>query len=338
MGRTRTGHIAWGSWLAPLLALLMLSGCASTLAPLVPQTYALRTGWPEGVPRQAELQRVPFFPQLDYQCGPAALATALQASGATATPEQLVKDVWLPSRKGSLQVEMLAAPRKHGRVSYRLANSYSDLLREVAAGNPVIVLQDMGPVTTLWHYAVVVGYDYGSGSIFLRSGDNPRLVMSFTAFERSWLQSGYWAMVVLPPGQVAATATPDRWLESVNAFARVAPPQDARAAYAAALARWPDNLPAAIGLANTEHAAGRLEQAEAVLREALQRHPNSAVATNNLAQTLSDRGRHQEALQVLDKVQDPQGLFAAELRGTRELVLERMRAQRTRAQRTSLAR
>jgi hypothetical protein len=321
--------MGWHGWLAQLVAVLVLSGCASTLAPLVPQTYALRSGWPDGVPRTAELTRVPFFAQLEYQCGPAALATILQASGVSITPDPLVEQVWIPARKGSLQVEMLAAPRKYGRVSYKLANSYADLLREVAAGNPVVVLQDVGPVTTQWHYAVVVGYDYERGSIFLRSGDQPRLEMSFTAFERSWLHGNYWGMVVTPPGQVPATATADRWLEAVNAFARVAPAQDARTAYATALQRWPTSLPAAIGLANQWHAAGQLDQAEAVLRQAQLRHPQSAIVTNNLAQTLSDRGRHQEALQVLDKVHDPQGMFAAELRGTRELVLERMRAQRT---------
>jgi hypothetical protein len=329
VGRTHTRRNAWGSWLAQLLALLVLSGCASTLAPLVPQTYALRTGWPEGVPRQAELTRVPFFEQLDFQCGPAALATVLQASGVAITPDPLVEQVWIPSRKGSLQVEMLAAPRRYGRVSYKLASSYSDLLREVAGGNPVVVLQDVGPVATQWHYAVVVGYDYDRGSIFLRSGDQPRFEMSFTAFERSWLHSGYWAMVVTPPDKPPVTATADRWLDAVNAFARAAPAQDARAAYAAALQRWPDSLPAAIGLANQWHAAKQLDQAEAVLRQALVRHPQSVIAMNNLAHTLSDRGRHQEALQVLDKAQDTQGPFAAEVRSTRQLVQERMRAQRT---------
>ena len=50
-----------------------LGGCAS----LVPQTISLRDAWPAGVPEQVELGAVPFFPQEDYQCGPAALATTL---------------------------------------------------------------------------------------------------------------------------------------------------------------------------------------------------------------------------------------------------------------------
>ena len=39
---------------------------------------------------------------------------------------------------------MLAAPRRYGMVSYQLAPRLENLLREVAAGIPVIVLQDYG--------------------------------------------------------------------------------------------------------------------------------------------------------------------------------------------------
>ena len=309
--------------LALAASVLFLAGCAA-LAPLVPQTYALRTGWPQGVPERAELASVPFFPQQDYQCGPAALATVLAYTGVRVGPDALVDQVWLPARKGSLQLEMLATPRTHARVSYRLAPSFADVLREVAAGNPVIVLQDVGPVLTQWHYAVVNGFDYASGSIYLRSGTEPRKEMSFTAFERSWIKGGYWAMVVVPPNRVAATATEDRWIESVLAVARASDGETARQAYAATLRRWPDNLAASIGLANQLHAAGALTEAADVLRVALERHPQSVIAMNNLAQTLSDQGQHREALQQIDKAMDAAGPFASEVRATRALILQRM--------------
>src|SRR5690606_29566356 len=87
----------------------LLSGCAS----LFPQTAELREGLPEGLPERVELKSVPFFPQDEYQCGPAALATSLAATGVKVTPTELVPQVYLPERKGSLQVEMLAAARRH---------------------------------------------------------------------------------------------------------------------------------------------------------------------------------------------------------------------------------
>lgn len=305
----------------------LLAGCAA-LAPLVPQTYALRTEWPQGVPHRVELTDVPFYPQLDYQCGPAALATVLNHTRAVVSAEALIDQVWLPSRKGSLQVEMLAAPRQHGRVSYRLSTSYADLLREVAAGNPVIVLQDVGPLFTQWHYAVVNGFDYESGTIYLRSGTEPRKAMSFTAFERSWLKGAYWAMVVLPPGRIAATANEERWTQSVLAFERAAGAADAREAYKAALRQWPASLPLAIGLANQHHVAGAYGEAVSVLQGALARHPESVIAMNNLAQNLSDQGRHREALAQIDRAMDPQSPFASEVRATRQMILDRLAQRR----------
>src|SRR5690554_405536 len=38
-------------------------------------------------PRQVELTDVPFFPQTEYQCGPAALATVMQYRGIAIEPE-----------------------------------------------------------------------------------------------------------------------------------------------------------------------------------------------------------------------------------------------------------
>jgi len=68
---------------------------------------------------------------------------------------------------------MLAAARRRGMVSYVLAPRFADLLREIAAGNPVVVLidQGIGPLE-YWHYAVAMGYDYDYGQLILRSGSS----------------------------------------------------------------------------------------------------------------------------------------------------------------------
>ena len=59
-----------------------------------------------------ELSDTPFFPQEEYQCGPAALATVLNAAGVGLAPNDLVDQVYLSTQHGSLQVELLAATRK----------------------------------------------------------------------------------------------------------------------------------------------------------------------------------------------------------------------------------
>ncbi len=302
------------------LCLLGLGGCAS----LVPQTMGLRDAWPAEVAPRVELRETPFFPQQEYQCGPAALATLLVHSGVPVSPQELVKQVYLPGREGSLQSEMLAAPRRHGRVSYLLAPRFDDLLREIAAGNPVLVLQDtgLGPLTN-WHYAVVVGFDYPAGELYLRSGETARLAVPFTVFEYTWKKSNYWAMVILPPDRMPATASESAYLAAIMAMERVAEPAAAISAYSTFLARWPGNVPASIALANRHHAMGQFVSAESVLRRAFTLHPDSVPVINNLAQTLSDMGRNEEALAIIDGAKAPDdGPFAAALRDTHALILQ----------------
>jgi hypothetical protein len=92
----------------------VLGGCAT------PQVAMLDARWPTELPAQVELTDVPFFPQEDYECGPAALAMVAHAAGVDVTPDALVDQVYLPGRKGSLQPEMLAATRRQGLLAYPL--------------------------------------------------------------------------------------------------------------------------------------------------------------------------------------------------------------------------
>ena len=287
---------------------LAVSGCAS----LWPQTAQLAEGLPQGLPERVELTSVPFFPQVEYQCGPAALATTLAATGIKVTPDDLVS---------------LAAARRHGLVSYQLAPRFEDLLREIAAGNPVILLQNLGFIDG-WHYAVAIGYDYDRGELILRSGETERRVLPFPVHEMVWKRSGYWAMVTMPPDRIAVTADEARWLSSIAALERSGSRTAARIAYASLLKRWPENRGAAIGLANTHHALGDLREAEAVLRDAERRAPDSVVVLNNLAQTLSDQGRHEEALPFIERAAASGGQFAEAVQQTRQQVLDRIAAER----------
>ena len=313
----RNARLAAGVLLCGMLA----GGCSL----IVPQTMELRDAWPAALPERAELADAAFFPQDEYQCGPAALATTLTYAGIKVTPEELVPQVYLPARHGSLQIEMLAAPRKYGIVSYQLAGRFEDVLREIAAGNPVIVLQDFGvwPIS-IWHYSVVVGFDRARGHVIVRSGETPRPPMPFPLLEYVWKESKYWAMVTVPPDRIPATATEAEMAKAIDDMARVGPARSVKAAYAAFMRRWPDNLAGPIGLANGHYALGELAEAESVLRQASARHPDSVPVLNNLAQTLSDEGRNEEALRVIDRavaIPDP---FAAAARETRELILKRL--------------
>lgn len=271
----------------------LMAGCAA------PQTRALLQQSDSGLPAQFELDGVPFFPQEAYQCGPAALAMALNAAGARVVPEALIPQVYLPGRRGSLQAEMLAAARRNGMVAYELPASLEDLLFEVAGGTPVVVLQNLGlSWYPIWHYALVVGFDINRGEIILRSGREPRLVMAMTTFEHTWMRSGYWAMLVLPPERLPKKASRLDYIKAAVALEKAGQLQSAQTAYTIALSRWSDELTALIGLGNTSYALGDFEKAEQIFRRATTVHPESAAAFNNLAQTLAYQGRYSEAIQA----------------------------------------
>jgi hypothetical protein len=295
-------------------ALLGLAGCAT------PQVAALLARPPATLPERVELTRVPFYPQEEYQCGPAALAMVLTDAGSATTPEALVPQVYLPGREGSLQTEMLAAARRNGRVAYRLAPRLEDVLREVSDGTPVIVLQNLAlGFAPLWHYAVVVGYDLPREEIVLRSGTTSRAVMTLTTFERTWARGEHWAMLALAPERLPATADEDRYVVAIAALERVAPGA-ARRAYTTAIERWPGNLAARIGLGNTAYMLRDLPGAEAAYREAIRLHPQAADAWNNLAQTLFELRQHNEALAAAQRAVDIGGPRIDQYRATLQAI------------------
>ena len=140
---------------------------------------------PENVPAGVELDTVPFYPQDAYQCGPATLAMALTWSGLTVTPDDLKDQVYTPSRKGSLQLAMVGATRRHGKIAYQI-NGPESIFQEIAAGHPVIILQNLGlSWLPVWHYAVVIGYDAPEQDVILRSGTTKRKVMSYYLFQKT---------------------------------------------------------------------------------------------------------------------------------------------------------
>lgn len=295
------------------LALLTVTGCTSLGPALDPATLA-------GLPARVELERTPFFPQRDYQCGPAALATLLAADGVEIGPDELVAEVYLPARKGSLPAEMIAATRTRGRLPYRLPESLRAILELTAAGEPVLVLQKTGAGPWPgWHYAVVVGYDLERERLWLRSGTESRLELRFDRFLMTWERAGRWALAALDPGTIPAPAVFDRYIEGAAGLEAVGQHEAAAQAYAAAAARWPEQTLPQLGLANLAYARGDLEGAERLLAAVIQRAPGDVAARNNRALVLLEMGCPQAARQEIDTAERLAvgGPFAAALAATR---------------------
>ncbi|TNF86983.1 MAG: tetratricopeptide repeat protein [Gammaproteobacteria bacterium] len=277
-----------------LFLLFLLGGCATS-----PQTRLLLDDPPD-IPQRVELDQVPFYPQLQYHCGPAALAAVMNYHGVAAEPAQIADLVYVPELEGSLQVEVVAATRQFDLLPVQLDGRLESLLREVAAGNPVFVLQNLGlDIYPVWHYEILIGYNFDTREMILRSGTNRRVGRSFKLFEKTWQRAGYWALAVVPTDSVPVTASADAYLDAVIGMEQVGRIETANGAYGTALRRWPDSWLAHSGFGNTAYVMGEFPRAEAAYRKALSLQPDRAEIWNNLAYTLAQLGRHEASMDAI---------------------------------------
>jgi len=277
-----------------ILAVLtvVLTGCSTT-----PQTNSLLARKDAGIPPRIELTSVPFHPQEQYQCGPAALATVLEFSDAEATPNALVPQVYVPDRQGSFQVEMLAATRRYQRLAHVIEPTLDTLFASVAAGQPVLILQNLGlNWYPRWHYAVVVGYDLERRQVLLRSGVTKRYAMGMKLFERTWRRADHWGMVVLAPGELPVADNPRAYFLSAAAFETNTPPLLADRAWRSGLERWPTSIELLMGHGNFLHGQGSFDTAIERFLAVTEQAPGYGPGHNNLAQALLSANRRAEAL------------------------------------------
>ncbi len=249
-----------------------------------------------------ELTKVPFYPQEQYQCGPASLAAVLQWTGVRVTPEQLAPTLVIPDLKGSLQIEMLAQSRAQGRVPFALKGELRSIQAELAAGHPVIVLMNLAFAwKPLWHYAVVVGVDTTTQTVTLRSGQEQRQEINWALFERTWARGEHWAIVVLKPGVLPASADVAAVMNAAAPFEQIGNSKTTLAIYRSAAKRWPNEIAPQLGIANSFYAQGKLKSADQAFRNVIAKFPDDPVAYNNLALVLADRKRWKNAEAMVEK-------------------------------------
>lgn len=215
-------------------------------------------------------------------------------SGDAVPLETLTSEIYSPALRGSLQPALVAAGRRHGWLAWEIS-SFTAILQEVAAGRPVIILQNRGLTwRPLWHYAVVVGFDDTKRQIILTSGREEQRPVATRTVLKTWERGGSWGLLLLPPGTLPVNADPDRLLAALAALER-SDPVAARPGYAAAVARWPAHAGLATAFGNLLRQAGQPVLAEAAYRAALAAEPRYVPALNNLADLLLECGRLEEA-------------------------------------------
>lgn len=274
---------------AALAVALLLGGCASIGMSPPPKTDPV------------EITQAPFYPQTEYHCGPAALATSLNHVGANTTPEQLAPMLYVPGRQGSFQIEMLAATRQMGYLPFPLGGKFNALIEELHAGKPVLVLQNLGlKWWPSWHYAVVVGYDPVDDKVILRSGVHKRVLTKRTTFLRTWARSKYWAIIPSHATQLPATIRPAQVLTTAYAAQETGHGKLAKNAYQTALVKWPNAFDIALVYGNLAYTEGNKDLALHIWKNAITQDNPPAMLFNNLANVYLEVGELEKARKHID--------------------------------------
>jgi hypothetical protein len=199
-----------------------------------------------------------------------------------------------------------------------------NLLREVAAGNPVVILQNLGlQWIPRWHYAVVIGFDLTAHSIILHSGKHPARRVSLKTFQHTWQRANCWGLLVLRPGQLPATVQAPVYLKSAVGLQKAGISASAVMAFQSAVRRWPGNTDARMGLGNALYAHGNLPAAADSFQRVVTIDSQHGAALNNLAHVLAELGDLETAESIARRAVMVGGVHEAVYRKTLDEILER---------------
>jgi tetratricopeptide (TPR) repeat protein len=301
--------------------LVHLVGCASTL-----QTESLISQPPAELGLSHTIHGLPFFPQEEFHCGPAALATVLLNRGIETDPEAIAPLIYIPGQQGSYQLELLAASRSLGGLSYVINGNLETLLTEVKANNPVLVLQNLGLNSfPQWHFAVVKGYDLESERILLNSGTIENYSVPLKTFERTWRRTDYWAFTISPSGAIPETADADKFFLALTDFEKNFDDEQVLSQfYQAALNRWPQHHNLHMAFGNYLYGQGQLENSADIFLELIRQDPFYSPGYNNLANVLFEMEQYDEALRyaraAVENANDENPAYANTLRMIQQAV------------------
>lgn len=143
------------------------------------------------------IENVPFYHQEAYQCGPAALAGVLNYWGVEVTPNEVAREVFSKSARGTLNIDMVLYAKRKGLKATAYSGNIEDVKRNISNGLPTIVLVDFGlMIYQANHYMVVIGYN--EHNVVVNSGKHQREILSWEDFKKAWEKTHFWTLLIVP--------------------------------------------------------------------------------------------------------------------------------------------
>lgn len=248
-----------------------------------------------GISQKKNLE-VPFIVQEQFYCGPSTLNMVLSYYNEDVSLEKISKMTFTPRAKGTFNQDMITAARRNGFLSF-VIKDFKSLLKEVDAGHPVIVFQNLGfDWYPIWHYSVVKGYDLSSQKILMHSGEKKDLWLDFDKFERGWRRADYFAQLLIPAGKLALTKSEKEQILEILILEKLGFARKAEKAYLAILKKFPKNHLALFALSNLKAKEKDFESGITYLKRAVLIEPKNYMFRYNLSFLYFKNGMKKEAL------------------------------------------
>ena len=181
----------WRKLGGSLLILLILSACATA-----PRFRDLRADLEA---RGHYIPNVPFIPQEESRCGPAALAMALNFWGGKVSEEEVAKETFLPALRGALISDLRAFSECKGFRATSYSSSPDDLRFRISKNEPLILLLDLGRGSYQKpHYILAIGFHEGKDVLIAHSGRKENQVIPYDKLISQWAKMNYLALLVVP--------------------------------------------------------------------------------------------------------------------------------------------
>ncbi len=154
----------------------------------------------EKLPRSAKIENISRIKQITNYCGPACVASVLNHLGREDTQETVGKVIYDAGSGATSGADMLLYARDKGFSAYSWNSNTRDLKAKLAAGFPVIVLQQNSIIDTSGHYRVVTGYDDATSTFRVMDPYYDEITsLTYSRFDQLWRTKGCWSLVVVPP-------------------------------------------------------------------------------------------------------------------------------------------
>jgi len=147
------------------------------------------------VPVSTVIAGVPFLPQEEDTCGPSSLAMVLGFLGRKVDTAEIVRETRTEGLRGTLITDLAAAARRRGFAAEVVDLDLPRLRERIVAGDPVILLVDLG----VWSWSrphYLVAYGWTPEGVVAHSGRERGKVIPFPTLDAQWAKMGRLAILV----------------------------------------------------------------------------------------------------------------------------------------------